>query len=82
MCSKIFVKSWWVATTLMEQGSAGLTPTSVEKILLVNKSFLSPYILRSCLPTWVSHSEVTVNIDDEKLCIKFEQASGPNVPPL
>jgi hypothetical protein len=36
MCWNIFVKSWWVATTLTEQGSAGLTPTSVENILDVN----------------------------------------------
>ena len=54
ICSKMFVKSWCVATTLTEQGSAGLTPTSVEKIRLVNRSFLSPYMLRSCFPIWVS----------------------------
>ena len=28
------------------------------------------------------HSEVTVKMADEKDCIKFEQASGENVPPL
>ncbi len=27
------------------------------------------------------HSEVTANIDDEKLCNKLEHANGPNVPP-
>lgn len=43
MCSNIFVRSWCVATTLIEQGSAGRTPTSVVKIRLVKRSFLSPY---------------------------------------
>jgi hypothetical protein len=27
------------------------------------------------------HSEVTANIEDEKLCNKLEHANGPNVPP-
>ena len=78
----MFVKSWCVATTLTLQGSAGRTPTSVLKILLVNKSFLSPYILRNCFPICVSHSELTVKIDDEKDCNRFEHASDPKVPPL
>ena len=82
MCSKMFVNSWCVATTLTLQGSAGRTPTSVLKILLVNKSFLSPYILRNCFPICVSHSELTVKMDEEKDCNRFEQASDPKVPPL
>lgn len=48
MWPKMLVNSWWVAATETEQGSAGRTPTSVEKMRLVRRSFLSPVQLNPC----------------------------------
>lgn len=68
-CTWILIKIHAVhslATTLRLQGSAGLTPTSVEKMREVNRSSLtSPNIVRSCFPTCVSHSEHTAKIEEE-----------------
>lgn len=84
MCSKMLVSSWCVAATLTEQGSAGLTPTSVVNIRLSSSitSFESPKQDLTCFPTCVSNSDVTTKSEEVNDCIKFEQASGAKVPPL
>mmetsp|Transcript_16680 Transcript_16680/g.41050 ORF Transcript_16680/g.41050 Transcript_16680/m.41050 type:complete len:281 (+) Transcript_16680:1832-2674(+) len=75
-CCRICVNSWCVAATEMLHGSAGRRPMPVE-----NTRGWSPS-LRSCFPTWVSHSEATRKMSAVDACIRFAVARGPKVPPL
>ena len=80
MCSKISVRRFCVATTEMVHGSAGRTPTSVLKMRLSNVPTPAES-LRSCLPTWVSHSLATTKILFVLAFIRLLHARGANVPP-
>ena len=76
---KICVSSCCVAATLTEHGSAGRTPTSVEKMRDVKAP--SPLTARSCFPICVSHSLATTKMAEVEETSRLEEASGANVPP-
>ena len=67
-----------IATTEIEHGSAGRTPTFVEK-MRDSKSGHSSW--RSCLSICVSHSDVTTKTDVVSDWTRFATLSEPNVPP-
>ena len=76
---RMCVRSWCVATTDTEHGSAGLMPTFVVK---TRASSAPVRMSRTCLPICVSHSDVTTKMSVVDAWSRFATASGPNVPPL